>query len=206
MLQTFSLPTGWPDLRNVPALTDSLRREVIAVRTAVYDANHLSNVSPDDEFDDAPNTVSFLLRERGHSVGTVRVSVRQLNDPVDSTPCSRVFGAELAKSFRLASFVEMSRLAILPRGPGDSTKRYLAAMQNGIAAADGHDCRYVLAPTRTGHSRIYFGMGFFEVAPARAYLHTTCCLLALDLPRHRHSLQAHARFGALFANRNCPAA
>jgi hypothetical protein len=202
--------TGWHDLTNIAATTGDELHSVNITRAQAYarDTTY-RHVEPSDEFDGAANTLSFLLTRRPNersapaSVGTIRLSVRTADEDPLSTPCSRIFGPEVARHFSHSRFLEMSRLAIVPSNSQDAFRFYLALMQNGARVADECQCDVLLAPTIAEHTRLYFGMGFQRVTEPRPYYGSiTCCLLALDWQTARRILRTHRRFHRLFADWN----
>ena len=202
--------TGWGDLTNVEARTDEARRSVVETRRQAYSRDvNCQGVALCDDFDSAPNTLSYILLKgqvpRGDSraMGSVRVSMRGLEQDPVSTPCSRIFASELQRLFADSRFVEVSRLAICPSSYDDGFRLYLAIMQNGIRVAEENKCDFILAPTVIEHVRLYRGMGFEQVAEARQYYGgMVCCLLALDWRAQGAVLRNHKRFHRLFADWN----
>ena len=202
-------PTGWPDLTNVEATTDETRSLVVQIRKEAY-SRHMNYraVPPFDHFDFAPNTFSCLLvggqtpHRSANAFGTIRLSVRGLEQDPLSTPCSHIFGSEVRRLFVYNRFLELSRLAIAPSNCyEDGLRMYLALMQNGARAAEAYECDFILAPTVVEHTRLYLGMGFEQVTEARQYHDGIfCCLLALDWRAKRAALRNHKRFCRLFAD------
>jgi hypothetical protein len=194
--------TGRPELINVAATSQQTRCRVLSTRKRVYKGLGMQGVPPSDRFDTAANSTSYLLLERSEVVGTIRISTRCLGDATYSTPSSRIFGQEITERFPTDSFVEASRLALLPSDHARSLRRYLAAFQNVARAADANNCDYIFAPTRVEHTRVYLGMGFITAGEPRAYLNTMCCLLVLDWRVHRNSLLSHFRWRHVFSDWN----
>lgn len=89
-----------------------------------------------DRYDDLPNSFSFLLRERGQSMATVRITVVQPMLGWTTAPAHAVFGGNPAfERVAREPFVEASRLCFVDQARRDVLFRLVANM---AALAEQH--------------------------------------------------------------------
>jgi len=193
--------TGWPDLTNVAVETPAGREIVWDVRWQAYlrSGMRVRRGEVEDAVDQSRHAHLFYSLADGTPVGSVRVFVSSVEGERRPSPATAAFGDEIAANFRDRTYVEAGRLAVFT-GDAPDLRRLMAVFQNVAAAADEHDCEFILAPTRADHTRFYAGMGFEEVAGPRRYLGFPYpgVLLALDWRRARRRLLAHRRYCHIF--------
>jgi hypothetical protein len=194
--------TEWPELINAAVRTDAGQQAIFAVRREAYWHYGLKTAAyaVNDHFDYCPQTRLFYALEDGAPVAAVRACLNRFEGRQHPSPAMAIFGREITEAFSGTSYVEASRLVVLPGGGHTEFRRVMVAFQNVVATADEHDCSFILAPTRADHTRFYRGMGFEVIAGPRRYFDypELTVLLALDWRRERNRLVSHRRYRHAF--------
>ena len=200
------LPTCWPEPTSYRVGDVSTSRTLASFRRSALSARGVEAPAEAvwDEWDDAPESNSYLLSKKDGLVGTIRGTLNFARSRWQSIPDYPYFEQELRSMFRTERAVEANRLLTAPDDRGNGTRRLLALMQNVTAMADEHRCRYILAAARAHHTRFYFEMGFVQVTEAREFPSWLfpLVLLALDWQKQRHYLLHHKLYRYLFSARN----
>jgi hypothetical protein len=160
-------------LECIIARTAEEREQVYRLRYAGYRRD--DSISPrddqrfHDEFDDMPNSFSFLVRAvDGESLATVRITVVKDQEGWSDAPGQHVFGDHpTLQSMAGEGFVEASRLVFAQQARRGAFVRLVGHM---AALASFHDVAWLVACPRVEHAASYQRMfGFKPLAPPRQY-------------------------------------
>jgi hypothetical protein len=196
--------TGWPDLVNTEAFTEPEISQILDLRRSVYGSLGMNFSIRDRYDDDVAGRRLFLLQESGQVVGTVRACFGNVNDP--NTYFGPVFTKQLKALAGQARYLEAGRLAITPSKSPKECRRLLALIQNVTALLDETETPFLIAPTRSDHTKFYRGMGFEVLVPPLLYpgMPNMVTVLVLDWRSHREKLRIHPRYRRVFSLRNNP--
>jgi len=122
-----------------------------------------------DEFDEMPNSFSFLVRSAEEAQATVRISVVRPDLGWHDAPVEHVYGDHPAlQSMASQSFVEASRLVFAQQARRDAFVRLVGHM---AALASFYDAEWLVACPRVEHAATYQRMfGFKPLAAPRQYI------------------------------------
>jgi hypothetical protein len=121
-----------------------------------------------DDFDEMPNSFSFLVRSGEEALATVRISVVRPDLGWHDAPVEHVYGDHpLLQSMAKQSFVEASRLVFAQQARRDAFVRLVGHM---AALASFYDAGWLVACPRVEHATTYQRMfGFKPLAAPRQY-------------------------------------
>jgi len=154
------------------AQTPQDREQVYRLRYAGYRRDESIGERSDelfhDEFDEMPNSFSFLVRSQEQALATVRISVVRPDLGWHDSPVEHVYGDHPAlQSMASESFVEASRLVFAQQARRDSFVRLVGHM---AALASFYDANWLVACPRVEHATTYQRMfGFKPLAAPRQY-------------------------------------
>ncbi|CAH0535772.1 hypothetical protein VST7929_03246 [Vibrio stylophorae] len=137
-----------------------------------------------DEFDEADNHFTFLLKEAGKPMATARVSIKcgELNWP--TVPCERGFVEEFKDlSQQHPVIMEMGRLAVLPDTRGVASIAPLALYANAFAFLPYFESILMVCASGKKHKRFYERMGMQSATgfASRPHCAIDLCLMTAPL-------------------------
>jgi hypothetical protein len=154
------------------AQTPRDREQVYRLRYLGYRRDHSIGERADqlfhDDFDEMPNSFSYLVRSGEESLATVRISVVRPDLGWHDSPVEHVYGDHPAlQSMASQSFVEASRLVFAQQARRDAFVRLVGHM---AALASFYDAGWLVACPRVEHATTYQRMfGFQPLATPRQY-------------------------------------
>ncbi|MCW8329939.1 hypothetical protein MD588_14110 [Photobacterium sp. SDRW27] len=113
-----------------------------------------------DAYDEKPNNLSFLLKDKGKPVATVRASILHRPAGWIDVPCKGGFEPEFAElEKQYDTIIEMGRLAVLPEVRGIESVAPLALFSNIYMIDERFGRTAIVCGSSKKHKRFYERLG-----------------------------------------------